>query len=216
VQAACLSNPDVSESHHITVPRSGDHISLLNSPLFDSCSALLFCSCDYLHTNLLYRSRALPFNLSFLSTYLRTVPYHTNQPTSLYHLATTMSSSIPIPSSRSNNSSRQPTHLRNSSTSGSAYSYNCAATPGSSYASSSAAYSLSPFGSVGKGKGKEREVVEAVQPRRASLLGMLRIFLFGWGWLPEGFGCAVKWTSVDLRGSTRADVRFVCLIQAVR
>lgn len=80
----------------------------------------------------------------------------------------TMSSSIPIPSSRN----KQPAHAhaRNSSTSASSYSYH--ATPGSSYASS-AAYSPSSFNaspaSLGKGKGKEREVV---QPRRASLLGM--------------------------------------------
>ncbi|KAM0704312.1 hypothetical protein Q7P35_008545 [Cladosporium inversicolor] len=78
-----------------------------------------------------------------------------------------MSSSIPIPSSRN----KQPVHAhaRNGSTSASSYSYH--ATPGSSYASS-AAYSPSSFNaspaSLGKGKGKEKEVV---QPRRASLLG---------------------------------------------
>lgn len=76
-----------------------------------------------------------------------------------------MSSSIPIPSSRN----KRP--ARNSSISAS---YNYATTPGSSYASSSAAYSpSSPYGAspagLGKGKGKEREV--DVQPRRASLLG---------------------------------------------
>jgi hypothetical protein len=80
-----------------------------------------------------------------------------------------MSSSIPIPSSRN----KQPVHAhaRNGSTSASSYSYHSTATPGSSYASS-AAFPPSSFGasptSLGKGKGKEREVV---QPRRASLLG---------------------------------------------
>lgn len=93
-----------------------------------------------------------------------------------------MSSSIPIPTSRN----KAPAHRPSSSIA----SFQSSGTPGSSYASSPSAssssaggtYSLSPNclpTSVGKGKGKERAVgavpppQQQPPPRRQSLLGMI-------------------------------------------
>jgi hypothetical protein len=73
-----------------------------------------------------------------------------------------MSSSIPIPSSRTNKHPRNPSISTSTS-----YSQHYATTPESSYSLSSSLVT-----GKGKGKGKEREVeVGVAQPRRASLLG---------------------------------------------